>query len=81
LARADGDPARVKGFHIGLRFSEDRVSQVLKQLLASGRLHVQPDEYDRRMRKVIPAEQLRLLFGEYRRLLLELLNPTEPPKY
>lgn len=76
LARDEGDAARVKDFHLSLRYSEDRVSQVLKVLVRDGWLVMERDEADKRMRKVHASDRLRLLFGEYQRFLLEmLLNP------
>lgn len=77
LAREDGDAARVKDFHLSLHYSEDRVSQVLKDLVRDGWLTMERDESDRRMRKVHASDRLRLLFGEYRRFLVELLLPAQ----
>lgn len=77
LARDDGDAARVKDFHLSLHYSEDRVSQVLKQLVRDGWLTMERDEADKRMRKVHASDRLRLLFGEYQRFLLELLSHSE----
>lgn len=80
LAREDGDAARVKDFHLSLHYSEDRVSQVLKELTKEGWLTIERDEVDRRMRKVHASDRLRLLFSEYQRYLLELLGqPTGEP--
>lgn len=83
LAREDGDAARVKDFHLSLHYSEDRVSQVLKELVRDGWLTMERDEADRRMRKVYASDRLELLFGEYQRFLFELLNEgsrlTAPP--
>ena len=73
IARDDGDAARVKDFHLSLHYSEDRVSQVLKELVREGWLTMESDDSDRRMRKVYPSDQLRLLFDEYQRFLVELL--------
>ena len=73
LAREDGDAARVKDFHLSLHYSEDRVSQVLKELVRDGWLTMQRDDADRRMRKVYASERLRILFTEYQRYLLELI--------
>lgn len=77
LARDDGDAARVKDFHLSLHYSEDRVSQVLKELVRDGWLTMERDEDDRRMRKVHASDRLRLLFGEYRRFLFEMLADPE----
>ena len=74
LAREDGDAARVKDFHLSLHYSEDRVSQVLKELTREGWLIVERDRTDRRMRKVHPSDQLRLLFDEYQRFLVDMLS-------
>ena len=74
FARDDGDAARVKDFHLSLHYSEDRVSQVLKELTTDGWLTVERDESDRRMRKVHASDRLRLLFDEYQRFLLEVLS-------
>lgn len=76
LARDDGDAARVKDFHLSLHYSEDRVSQVLKELVRDGWLTMERDETDKRMRKVHASDRLRLLFGEYRRTLAELMSST-----
>ena len=82
LAREDGDAARVKDFHLSLHYSEDRVSQVLKELVRDGWLAMERDEADRRMRKVHASDRLRLLFDEYQRFLLELLGqPSNSPEY
>lgn len=77
LARDDGDAARVKDFHLSLHYSEDRVSQVLKELVRDGWLAMERDDDDRRMRKVHASDRLRLLFGEYRRFLVELLSDEQ----
>lgn len=74
LAREGGDAARVKDFHLSLHYSEDRVSQVLKELAREGWLVMEQDEADRRMRKVYASDRLRLLFDEYQRSLLEVLR-------
>src|SRR5688572_19807364 len=74
LAREDGDAARVKDFHLTLQYSEDRVSQVLKELVRDGWLSMERDEADRRMRKVHASDRLRLLFDEYQRSLRELVT-------
>jgi DNA-binding MarR family transcriptional regulator len=79
LARDDGDAARVKDFHLSLHYSEDRVSQVLKELVRDGWLTMASDDADRRMRKVHASDRLILLFGEYRRFLLELLGDVHVP--
>lgn len=78
LAREDGDPARVKDFHLSLHYSEDRVSQVLKELVREGWLTMERDNADRRMRKVYASDRLHLLFDEYRRFLFDLLNDHQP---
>jgi DNA-binding MarR family transcriptional regulator len=80
LARDDGDAARVKDFHLSLHYSEDRVSQVLKVLVHDGWLVMERDEADRRMRKVYASDQLRLLFDEYQRFLVDLLISVEPTR-
>ncbi|WP_421762375.1 hypothetical protein [Devosia sp.] len=72
LARDDGDAARVKDFHLSLHCSEDRFSQVLKELVSDGWLTMERDEADRRMRKVYASDRLRLLFDEYQRFLFEM---------
>lgn len=77
LAREDGDAARVKDFHLSLHYSEDRVSQVLKELVRDGWLTMERDEADRRMRKVYASDQLRLLFGEYQRFLVDLVSKQD----
>lgn len=59
---------------VSLRYSEDRVSQVLKELVHDGWLTMERDEADKRMRKVHASDQLRRLFGEYKRFLLEMLS-------
>lgn len=74
LARDDGDAARVKDFHLSLHYSEDRVSQVLKELVREGWLTMERDEDDRRMRKVHASDRLVLLFGEYQRFLIKILS-------
>jgi len=74
LARDDGDAARVKDFHLSLHYSEDRVSQVLKELVRDGWLTMERDETDRRMRKVHASDRLHFLFGEYQRFLFEMLS-------
>lgn len=74
LAREDGNAARVKDFHLSLHYSEDRVSQVLKELVRDGWLTMERDVSDRRMRKVHASDRLRMLFDEYRRFLLEMLS-------
>lgn len=73
LARDDGDVARVKDFHLSLHYSEDRVSQVLKELSREGWLRMEQDGDDRRMRKVFASDRLHLLFDEYQRFLFEML--------
>ena len=77
LARDEGDAARVKDFHLSLHYSEDRVSQVLKELVREGWLTVERDEDDRRMRKVHASDRLLLLFDEYQRFLFELLGQCD----
>jgi DNA-binding MarR family transcriptional regulator len=77
LAREDGDAARVKDFHLSLHYSEDRVSQVLKELTQHGWLTIERDGADRRMRKVHASDQLRMLFDEYGRFLLEMLTRVD----
>lgn len=77
LARDDGDAARVKDFHLSLHYSEDRVSQVLKELVRDGWLIMERDEKDRRMRKVHASDRLVLLFDEYHRFLAEMMSDFE----
>jgi hypothetical protein len=77
LARDDGDAARVKDFHLSLHYSEDRVSQVLKELTNDGWLTMERDEADKRMRKVHASDRLRMLFNEYQRFLLEMLGDQQ----
>lgn len=80
LARDDGNAARVKDFHLSLHYSEDRVSQVLKQLVREGWLTMERDEADKRMRKVHASDRLVLLFGEYQRSLVELVGDVRDPR-
>lgn len=80
LARDDGDAARVKDFHLSLHYSEDRVSQVLKELVRDGWLTMERDEDDRRMRKVHASDRLALLFGEYQRSLFEMMSDLRLPQ-
>lgn len=63
----------MKDFHLSLYYSDDRVSQVLKQLVRDGWLVMERDDADRRMRKVHASDRLWLLFGEYQRFLFEML--------
>ena len=79
LARDDGDAARVKDFHLSLHYSEDRVSQVLKELVRDGWLTMERDDSDRRMRKVHASDRLVLLFREYQRSLIELVDDSKRP--
>ena len=81
FARDDGDAARVKDFHLSLHYSEDRVSQVLKELVRDGWLTMERDEDDRRMRKVHASDRLALLFGEYQRSLFEMMSDLRSPQF
>lgn len=78
LSRYDGvNAARVKEFHLTLPYSEDRISQLLKQLTKDGWVTVKKNQQDGRTKFVLPTERLTLLFEEYRRSLQEVLFTTD----
>lgn len=64
-----GRPAYVKDFHLALGYSEDRVSELLRELTDSGWLVLRRDGGDGRLRQVLPTERLIDAFDECQRLL------------
>ena len=78
LSRYDGvNAARVKEFHLTLPYSEDRISQLLKQLTKDGWVTLKKNQLDGRTKFVHPTERLTLLFEEYRRSLQEVLSAAD----
>lgn len=62
-------PAYVKDFHLSLTYSEDRVSELLRELVDDGWLLLQRDSVDGRLRQVLPTQRLIDAFAEGQRRL------------
>lgn len=70
---SNGD-VQVKNFHLALNHSEDRVREIIKQLVADEWLRFEVHNEDGRVKLVRPTEKLLIMLGEYERSLREILN-------
>lgn len=78
--REERRPAYVKDFHLVLGYSEDRVSELLRELADTGWLSLQRDDGDGRLRQVLPTARLIAAFADCQRLFDDTLRTLATTK-
>jgi hypothetical protein len=65
LSRSPSGGAEMKDFYLSLNYSKDRVSELVRELVADGWLEIRQPDDDRRVRVVCATSQLQDVFLSY----------------
>lgn len=70
----------IKHFHLALNHSQDRVREVIKQLVEDDWLRIEADDTDGRVKSVRPTDRLMTMLGEYERSVCEMFDEQPPSR-
>ena len=82
LCAARGQPAKMKEIHLAIGYSQDRIREIVKELIAGGWLALTRDESDGRAKLALPTTKCIALMGDYKSRLegqLSLLHGSQAP--
>lgn len=71
---AKGQPAKIKDIHLAIGHSQDRIREIIRELVNGDWLIPERDKHDGRARRVLPSPKCLSLLENYRSRLLDYLS-------